>query len=240
MSEKVPVAILCGGRGTRMGRASVPKGLIEIGGRPILWHIMKLYAAYGFDDFVLCLGYGADQIREAFSGPQPWGIQFVDTGMDTNTGGRIKKIEPLLEGTFMATYADGLARIDIGELLRHHRAAGAAATITCARAEIPFGLVQVGPDRLVTGFREKPKIDEWINGGFFVFEPGVFDYLEEDSILEREPFERLAHDGKMSAYLLDDFWVCMDTYKDALRLNDLWQNGAPWRVWEAAHEHERV
>lgn len=230
---RIPVAILCGGKGTRMGKQSVPKGLIEIGGRPILWHIMMLYSGQGFDEFVLCLGYGGEAIREAFSGDQPWTVRFVDTGLDTNTGGRLKRIAPLIRGTFMATYADGLARIDLTRLLEHHRAAGRIATITCARAEMPFGLVQVAPDGRVSGFREKPKIDEWINGGFFVFEPAVFDYIEDDAVLEREPFERLAADGQMSAFLLDDFWVCMDTYKDALLLNELWRNGAPWRVWEA-------
>lgn len=229
---RMPVVILCGGRGTRMGRHSVPKGLVEIGGRAILWHVMQLYAAQGFDDFIFCLGFGAEQIREAFSGPQPWSIEFVDTGLDTETGGRIRRVGHLLEGTFMATYQDGVARIDLRRLLEHHRRMGRYATITCARAHVPFGLVGVAEDSRVTGFTEKPRLAEWVNGGFFVFEKEVLDYLDQDSVLEREPFERLVADGQMSAFCLEEFWACMDTYKDALMLNELWETGAPWRVWD--------
>ena len=239
MDIHMPVAILCGGRGTRLGQHSVPKGLIEIGGRPILWHIMKLYAAQGYKEFVLCLGFGGGMIEEAFSYQEPegwaekdWKIHFVDTGLDTQTGGRIKKVADLVGDTFMATYGDGVARIDLADLVQHHRRGEKLATITCARARIPFGLVKIGPDSAVDGFDEKPMLDQWINGGFFVFEKGVLDYLTEDSVLETEPFERLAADGQMNAYQLEEFWACMDTYKEALTLNELWDSGAPWKVWD--------
>lgn len=232
------VAILVGGRGSRLGDHSVPKALVEIGGKPILWHIMKLYAAQGFNDFVLCLGFGGGMIQDVFSLEQPegwaekgWNIEFVDTGLDTPTGGRIKKIASHVDGRFMATYGDGVARIDLEKLLSHHMSAGRLATITCARSTLPFGIVEVSDSRVV-GFHEKPPMTEWINGGFFVFEPAVFDFLAEDSVLETEPFERLAKEEQMTAFFLEDFWACMDTYKDALLLNDLWNNGAPWRVWQ--------
>ncbi|MEO7803953.1 MAG: sugar phosphate nucleotidyltransferase [Actinomycetota bacterium] len=231
MAEQVPVAILCGGRGTRLGMDSVPKGLVEIGGKPLLWHVMKLYASQGFSDFIFCLGYGADQIKEAFSGPQPWNITFFDTGLDTQTGGRVKRLSELVTSTFMVTYQDGLARIDLNDLLEHHRRTERHATITVARTQIPFGLVKIDDDEVV-GFTEKPMMDDWVNGGFFVFEPEVMDYLEEDSVLENEPFEGLVAAGQMTAYRQEEFWICMDTYKDTLLLNDLWSKGAPWKVWQ--------
>lgn len=237
-SDRVPVVILCGGRGTRMGQGRVPKPLIEIGGRPILWHIMKLYAFQGFDDFILCLGYGGDKIRETIArinGDEGWKVTFLETGLDTNTGGRIKRVEGLVDGTFMATYGDGLARLDLHEVLDTHRRKGRLATMTCVRAEMPFGLVHLGPDSQVKSFTEKPRLDERVNGGFFVFEPKIFGYLEENSVLEQEPFRQLAADGELTAYLHDDFWACMDTFKEAMLLNELWENGAPWRVWQAEH-----
>lgn len=215
-----------------MGRQSVPKGLVEIGGKPILWHVMQLYAAQGFDDFVLCLGWGADQVKDAFSGRQPFSIEFVDTGLDTLTAGRIRKVGHLIQGTFMATYQDGLARIDLNDLVRHHRSSGRIATITCARARLPFGLVSLDGEGNVTGFDEKPKLPDWVNGGFFVFERGVFDYLVDDTMLETKTFDKLVAAGQMTGYLLDEFWACMDTYKDALMLNELWEQGAPWKVWD--------
>ena len=227
----VPVVILCGGRSTRMGMRSVPKGLVEVGNRPLLWHVMKLYSAQGFDEFVLCLGYGADQIREAFGDDAQFNIRFVDTGLDTQTGGRIKRAAADIHGTFMATYQDGVARIDLNDLLRFHQESNRLATITCAQTNIPFGVVDL-KDGVPVGFIEKPRMDKWVNGGFFVFEPGVLDYLQDDSTLEREPFEKLVADAQMSAYLLHDFWACMDTYKDALMLNDLWEREAPWKVWD--------
>lgn len=232
----VPVAILCGGRGTRMGRTRIPKPLVEIGGRPILWHVMKLYASQGFERFILCLGYGADRVQSAIeriNGDERWKVEYVDTGVDTNTGGRIKRIQDRIGGTFMATYADGLAKIDFGSLLEHHRRAGRIASLTCTRAQIPFGIVHLGADSRVVAFSEKPRLPEWINGGFFVFEPEIFDHLEDDSVLEKEPFELLAKEGQLNAYLHEEFWVCMDTYKDALLLNDLWESGAPWKLWES-------
>ncbi|HLF70253.1 MAG TPA: sugar phosphate nucleotidyltransferase [Actinomycetota bacterium] len=238
MKQDMPVVILCGGRGTRLGKETLPKGLIEIGGRPILWHIMKLYAAQGFERFILCLGFGAEAITAAFSrsdslADPSWRIEFADTGLDTPTGGRIRKVAHMIDGPFMATYGDGVAQIDLRDLLEHHRTQGRYATITTARARMPFGLVHIDEDSSVTGFSEKPRLDEWINGGFFVFEPEVIDYLDEDSVLETQPFEKLVADGQMTAYRLDAFWACMDTYKEALMLNELWDTDPPWRIWDA-------
>lgn len=238
MKSEIPVVILCGGKGTRLGSDGLPKALIEIGERPILWHIMKLYAHQGFSRFILCLGWGGDQIREAFDDRpgglvEPgWDVQFIDTGLETPKAGRILRVSHLLEGTFMATYGDGVARIDLRSLLDHHRKQGRLATITCARAALPFGLVEMEQDGSVMGFVEKPRIEEWINGGFFVFEREVLSYLSEDVELEQEPFEKLAADREMTAFRLEEFWACMDTYKEALMLNTLWEEGAPWRTWD--------
>lgn len=223
----IPVVILCGGKGTRLGEGSIPKALVRIGDRSILRHLIDIYMSYGHDRFILCLGFGREQVEQEVSEGYPGEILCVDTGLDTPTGGRIKLVGDQLDGTFMATYVDGLSDVDLGELLDAHRRSGRFSTITCPRVTNPFGLVNLEGDR-VTGFEEKPLMQQRINGGFFVFEPEVLGYIEETSILEREPFERLARDGQMTAFPHDGFWACMDTYKDALTLNELWSEGAPW------------
>jgi glucose-1-phosphate cytidylyltransferase len=232
-----PVVILCGGRGTRLQEhtAEIPKPLVEIGGRPIVEHVVELYAAQGFRRFLLATGYRGDLI-EAFAADCVWPegveVECADTGLDTPTGGRILRVAPLLAGapSFCATYADGLADIDLSRLLAFHRGHGALATMTAVRPELQFGVTELdGADGRVVGFHEKPRSSHWINGGFFCFDAGLFDCLAADSVLEREPLERLAADGRLYAYRHEGFWECMDTYKDAVALNDLWASGAaPW------------
>lgn len=243
-SPRPAVAILCGGRGTRLQERTqeMPKPLVEIGGRPIVWHVIQLYAAHGFERFLLATGYKGEMI-EHFAAEDIWpqgvSVECVDTGLETQTGGRIKQLEPRLAGEelFCATYADGVADIDLDALLSFHAEHGALATMTVVRPELQFGVTELESDGRVTGFREKPRSDHWINGGFFCFGTGVFDYLAPDSVLERAPLERLAAEGELRAHRHQGFWECMDTYKDAVALNDLWASGAaPWRLWE--HEDE--
>jgi glucose-1-phosphate cytidylyltransferase len=234
----LPVAILCGGRGTRLRERTetVPKALIEIGDKPIVWHVISIYAAQGFRRFLLLTGYLGDQIeRWARETEWPSGVEVscVDTGVDTLTGGRVKLAEPALgDGTFCVTYADGVADIDLGRLVRTHEDRGGLATVTVVRPTLQFGVAELGEGDRVLGFEEKPSLDRWINGGFFCFEHGVLGYLQEDSVLEREPLERLAADGELTAYKHEGFWDCMDTYKDSVLLNDLWASETPpWKVW---------
>jgi glucose-1-phosphate cytidylyltransferase len=232
------VAILCGGRGTRLQERtqSIPKPLVEIGGRPILWHVIQIYLAQGFRDFVLLTGYKAELI-EQFAAASPWPegtvVRCVDTGGDTPTGGRLRKAADAIDGErFCATYADGVADIDLLELLAEHDRHQALATMTVVRPELQFGVAELNGDGVVRGFVEKPRSDRWINGGFFCFEPSVLELLEEDSVLEREPLAQLAAAGKLRAFRHEGFWDCMDTYKDAVLLNDLWAAGqAPWKLW---------
>jgi glucose-1-phosphate cytidylyltransferase len=249
--------ILCGGRGTRLGEhgAHVPKALIEIGGRPVLWHLMKGYAHYGLNDFVLCLGYLGESIKRYFlerawldgdftwahgdkhihqQRLEDWRITFADTGLDTNTGGRIHRIKRYLgeDETFCVTYGDGLADVKLDELLAFHHSHGKLATLTAVHPQSTFGLLKLNDNQAVTAFVEKPVMHEWINGGFFVFNRGIFDYLNDDCVLERAPFERLAQAGELIAYQHTGFWKCMDTYKDNLEFNQLWDaDKAAWRVW---------
>jgi glucose-1-phosphate cytidylyltransferase len=228
------VVILCGGRGTRLQHAGIdlPKPLVEIGDFPILWHVIQLYVVQGASEFVLATGHKRELI-EAFVAATSWpdgvSVTCVDTGDDTPTGGRIHRLKDRFESTFMATYADGVADIDLAALLDHHHG---AATVTVVRPELQFGVALLGEDDRVTGFQEKPRSDHWINGGFFCFEPTIFDYLADSSILEREPLEGLADDGELHAFRHTGFWACMDTYKDATRLNDMWAaDAAPWKLW---------
>jgi glucose-1-phosphate cytidylyltransferase len=235
-----PVAILCGGRGTRLQEHTreIPKPLVEIGGMPILWHVIQLYAAQGFGRFLLATGYKGELI-ERFAAECEWpkGVQVscVDTGLDTPTGGRVKLLEPHFgEAPFCATYADGLANIDLLGLLDFHANHEGLASMTVVRPELQFGVADLsGDDDRVLGFTEKPRSEHWINGGFFCFEPAALQYMRTDSVLEQEPLRGLAQDGQLHAHRHHGFWECMDTYKDAVALNDLWAGGgAPWRLWE--------
>jgi glucose-1-phosphate cytidylyltransferase len=261
---RMKVAILAGGLGSRISEETEvkPKPMVEIGGRPILWHIMKIYAHHDLTDFVVALGYKGEYIkrwmvdycslqsdltvslkdgqvsphRNGNGGDQngeDWTVDLVDTGHDTATGGRIKRLAPYLgDATFMLTWGDGVADIDLDELLAFHRAHGKLATMTTVRPPARFGHLELDGDR-VTEFSEKPQLGEgWINGAFFVLEPEVFDYVEgDDTQWEREPLERLAREGQLMAYRHTSFWQCMDTLRDKKLLEELWSNGAPWRVW---------
>lgn len=218
-----------------MGGDSLPKPLADVGGRPILWHVMALYGAQGFTRFVLCLGHQGDQVSrevERFDevAAGGWEVTYVDTGDETPTGGRVARVAAELgEGTFCLTYADGVADIDLGRLVEFHAEHGRAATLTVVRPENPWGVAELARDGTVTGFAEKPTLDCWVNGGFFVMEPRALAYIGDDDVLEREPIESLARQRELVAYRHEGFWECMDTYKDALRLNDLWEQGcAPW------------
>ncbi|HWO16808.1 MAG TPA: sugar phosphate nucleotidyltransferase [Solirubrobacterales bacterium] len=238
--------MLCGGRGTRLREKteSLPKGLVEIGGRPILWHVIQIYAAQGFDRFLLATGYLGGAVEE-FVVTETWPggveIECVDTGLDTPTGGRLSLLaDRLRDGTFCATYADGVADIDLGALLDFHCGHRSLATVTVVRPHLQWGVARIDGEDRVEGFVEKPRSEHWINGGFFCFEPGALDYLDEDSVLEREPLERLAAAGKLRAHRHEGFWDCMDTYKDAVVLNDLWASGeAPWKVGAEAESRAR-
>ncbi|MCB1022908.1 MAG: NTP transferase domain-containing protein [Acidobacteria bacterium] len=250
--------ILCGGRGTRLGEhgKSVPKALVEIGGKPILWHLLKTYSNAGLDDFVLCLGYLGEQIREYFiddgrSVPiasvlpdsetvrfrpdaENWTITLLNTGLDTNTGARLKRAGVHLqnEKSFCVTYGDGLADVDLKGLISFHNGRGKTGTLTAIQPFSSFGVLEIDDDEFVTEFREKPRIREWINGGFFVFERSILDYLDEGSVLEKEPLKTLASKNELSAFKHRGFWKCMDTYKDNLEFNEMWNAGnARWKVW---------
>lgn len=255
------VVLLAGGFGTRIAEEShlKPKPMIEIGGRPILWHIMKGYATQGFNDFVICCGYKGEVIKRYFAdyflyhsdvtfdytngntaqihsnAAEPWRVTLVDTGLNTMTGGRIKRIMPYVENApFMLTYGDGMANVDVQALLRFHRKQKATATMTVVRPEGRFGVADIEGNQVLS-FREKSALDTgWINGGFMVLEPEVFDYIEGDStIFEKHPLEALAHERKLAAFQHTGFWQCMDTQRDKNRLEELWGKGAaPWKVWD--------
>jgi glucose-1-phosphate cytidylyltransferase len=253
------VVILAGGLGTRLAEETEvkPKPMVEIGGRPILWHIMKSYAAHGFCEFFVALGYKGEVIKRYFvdmlhfkgsmsldfvqgeitmhqAEREDWIVHLMDTGLETGTGGRIKRLEPHLQNqTFMMTYGDGVSNVNMQQLLAFHRAHGKTATITAVRPPARFGGLELDGD-FVSNFKEKPQIGEgWINGGFLVFEPRVLDYLQDDSSsLETDALEKLAGEGELVAYRHDSFWQCMDTLRDKRLLESLWQSGrAPWQTW---------
>ncbi|MDP3791626.1 MAG: glucose-1-phosphate cytidylyltransferase [Candidatus Omnitrophota bacterium] len=254
------VVILAGGMGTRISEETsvIPKPMIEVGGKPILWHIMKIYSHYGFNDFIVCLGYKGYIIKEYFShyflhtsdvtidmkknkvsvhssSSEPWKVTLVDTGMETITGGRIKRIKKYIgKEPFLMTYGDGVGRIDIRELVRFHRKHKKMATVTAVQPLGRFGSLDVGRSGKVNSFLEKPRGDNnWINAGFFVLEAGIFDYIEGDSThWEKEPLENLAKKGHLVAYKHTGFWKPMDTLRDKLELERLWDaDKAPWKVW---------
>jgi len=253
------VVILAGGLGTRLSEETVvkPKPMVEIGGKPMLWHIMNIYGAYGFNEFVVALGYKGEVIKEYFlnyynfqsnltislkTGEvsaskncyRDWTIHLIDTGINSMTGGRLHRLKDRLAGeTFMLTYGDGVSNVDIKKLVDFHKSHGKIATVTAVKPSARFGGMKFNGDRVVE-FTEKPQTGEgWINGGFFVFEPKVFDYLQgDDTILEGKPLENLAKDGQLTAYKHDGFWQCMDTLRDKQLLENLWANAkAPWKVW---------
>jgi glucose-1-phosphate cytidylyltransferase len=233
-----PALILCGGRGARLQEHTqrIPKPLVEIGGRPIVWHVIQIYLAQGFDRFLLLTGHRGDQIA-AFVAAESWprGVEIgcLDTGEDTPTGGRVRlAAERLGNERCCVTYADGVADIDLGALLAYHDEHGAAATMTVVRPRLPFGVAELNGDGVVCGFTEKPHSEHWVNGGFFCFDPRALELIEPGSALERQPLERLAHSGQLRAFRHRGFWACMDTYKDAIELDDLWSQGsAPWQLW---------
>ena len=229
--------ILAGGYGTRISEESYlkPKPMIEIGGKPIIWHILKTYSKYDVNEFVICCGYKGEQIKEYFTklDSTSWDIQLVDTGLDTLTGGRLKRIQDHIDDTFCVTYGDGLSDIDISRLISFHKEKKVLATLTAIHPPERFGVLNLSGD-YVTEFHEKHSgMDSWINGGFFVFEPGIFDYLQDDStILEKTPLETLAKEKKLAAFKHNGFWYPMDTQRDKKHLENLWSsNNAPWKIW---------
>jgi len=229
--------ILAGGYGTRISEESniIPKPLIEIGGKPILWHIMKIYSAYKIDDFIICLGYKGEKIKEYFEqfDSKLWNIQLIDTGLDTMTGGRLKRIQDKIDNTFCMTYGDGVSDVNLNNLLTFHKEKKSLATLTAIHPPERFGVLNLSGD-YVTEFHEKHTGESsWINGGFFVFEPEIFDYLHDDStVLERTPLETLAKEQKLTAFKHNGFWYPMDTLRDKKHLETLWTSEkAPWKIW---------
>ena len=258
------VVMLAGGYGTRISEEShlKPKPMIEIGGKPILWHIMKEYSFYGFNEFIICAGYKQHVIKEWFANyylhnsditfdftsenkmtvhnnvAEPWKVTIVDTGLNTTTGGRLKRVQEYVgDETFMLTYGDGVCDINLQRLLEFHKSHGRLATITAVKISQRFGILDITNDGVITSFREKDKEDSSrINGGYMVLEPGVFDYLEDDkTVFEQGPMKGLAADGQLMAYEFDGYWQCMDTKREMDKLNELIEkNEAPWMVWNSA------
>jgi glucose-1-phosphate cytidylyltransferase len=257
----VKAVILAGGLGTRLSEetAAKPKPMIEIGAKPLLWHIMKIYSAHGIDEFVVCLGYRGYLIKEYFanyylhmgdvtfdlkdnrmevhqSGAEPWKVTLIDTGDETMTGGRLKRVLPYVDGEeFCFTYGDGVTDLDLGELIRFHREHGRLATVTAVQPSGRFGALDIGDGDLIRRYEEKPKGDGgWINGGFFVLSPEVARYIDDDAtVWEQEPLKRLAQEEQLAAYRHRGFWYAVDTVRDKRHLQELWESGsAPWKLWE--------
>ena len=255
------VVILAGGLGTRISEEShlKPKPMIEIGGRPILWHIMKYYSEFGFHDFVICLGYKQYVVKEFFADyflhtsdvtfdlannrmevhnnyAEPWKVTLVDTGLNTMTGGRVKRIQPYIgDEPVMLTYGDGVCNVDLKGLVEFHKSHGKTATITTVSIDQQKGVLDIGPDNTIRSFREKAASDgAIINGGFMVLNPEVFSYLKDDTtVFEQEPMTRLAAEGQLMSFYHDGFWQCMDTQREMQLLETLWQSGnAPWKIWK--------
>lgn len=232
--SKIPVAILCGGKGMRMGSEDLPKPLFKVGGEPILWHIMKIYNSFGCKNFILLLGYKKEKIIEYFKNNKEWNIKFLDTGLNTNTGGRIKRAQELIKSDFFfATYGDGLANLNLRDVFNFHLRHKKIATLTSVRPYSPFGIMSIDSHtNIITHFQEKPVLDHWVNGGFFIFSQEVFRYIKADDVLERDTLIRLTKNRELVAYKHNGFWECMDTYKDNLLLNQLWNSDkAPWAFW---------
>jgi glucose-1-phosphate cytidylyltransferase len=256
----MPVVILCGGLGTRLAEQTEirPKPLVEVGGRPLLWHIMKHYSRYGFHEFVLALGYKGDQIKRYFidyhalgrdltvsletgrveplgeQDVEPWTIHLVDTGEGTPTGGRLWQLRPLIgDRTFLLTYGDGVSNVCLDQLLAFHRSRGGLVTLTAVRPPARFGALEFDDGDQIHHFKEKSTLHEgWINGGFSVVEPRALDFIASDVMWEHDPLERLAAEGHLFAYRHEDFWQCMDTLRDLRYLESLWDSGqAPWKTW---------
>jgi glucose-1-phosphate cytidylyltransferase len=256
------VVILAGGLGTRISEETIikPKPMIEIGGKPIIWHIMKIYSHYGFNEFIVCLGYKGYVIKEYFinyflynsditveleknvidvhfTNSESFKVTLVDTGIETNTAGRIKKIQKhVKDETFMLTYGDGVTNIDMNALLKFHKSSGKLVTLTSVQLPARFGIIDTNEKGTVTKFQEKPENDgEWINGGFFVLEPGIFNYLDgdvENIQWEKKPLIDIANDAELAAYRHKGFWKCMDAMRDKIELEELWStNNPPWKVW---------
>ena len=229
--------ILAGGYGTRISEESYlkPKPMIEIGGKPILWHILKTYSKYDINEFVICCGYKGEQIKEYFNklDSTSWDIQLVDTGLDTLTGGRLKRIQDHIDDTFCVTYGDGLSDIDISRLISFHKEKNILATLTAIHPPERFGVLNLSGDYVMEFHEKHSGVDSWINGGFFVFEPGIFDYLQDDlTVLEKTPLETLAKEKKLAAFKHNGFWYPMDTQRDKKYLESLWSsNNAPWKIW---------
>jgi glucose-1-phosphate cytidylyltransferase len=226
------VVVLCGGKGTRLGEYTqkIPKPLIEVGSRPILWHIVQMYKSHGFNEFVFCLGYKGEMIREYFSKEKSAKIDFVDTGVDSNKTQRILKAKGFVNGEdFFVTYGDDLSDVDIAKLYKFHKKTKSIVTLTAVRLESPFGIIETKKDGKVTAFREKPKLDQIMNGGFYVFSEEIFNHLDPKKDLEKENFSKLAESGKISAFFHDGFWKSMNTLKDVIELNEMHEKGQkPW------------
>jgi glucose-1-phosphate cytidylyltransferase len=228
--------ILAGGKGTRLSEETLqkPKPLIEIGGKPIIWHIMKIYSTYGINDFIICSGYKGNLIQEYFSKnfSESWNVTVVDTGLDTMTGGRLKRIQKYVDDTFCLTYGDDLKNVNIIELIKFHQHQQTLGTVTVTRNPDRFGVMSID-NNLVTSFKEKPLDDVWINGGYFVLEPQILDYIENDStVFEQDPINSLIKKNQLSAYKYDGQYQPMDTLKDKMKLEELWNSGkAYWKTW---------